>query len=184
MVLGGLISVVGTVLFAIAATRPDTGYYDFALCFVLGSVGGGMAYVAWMASFTETVEKRNPALIAHGLAIWGWLVRITVCVSFFVLPYVVSSMNTLVNAPVTVAQAKAAQAAGHAPPPAVLHQLAKIQKAATATPHQWQHWWWVCIAAELVFVVLMLPLAGRWSPRAARADIERHRQEVGELTTR
>jgi MFS family permease len=184
MVVGTVIAAVATYVFLTRTTHPHTSYSALATIVSVLAVGLGIAYAPWMAAFTETVEKRNPALIAHGLAIWGWLVRITVCVSFFVLPYVVSSMNTLVNAPVTVAQAKAAQAAGHAPPPAVLHQLAKIQKAATATPHQWQHWWWVCIAAELVFVVLMLPLAGRWSPRAARADIERHRQEVGELTTR
>ncbi len=32
-----------------------------------------MAYTPWMASFTEIVEARNPALTATGLAIWGWI---------------------------------------------------------------------------------------------------------------
>ena len=36
----------------------------------------GVAYTPWMASFTETVEARNPALTATGLAIWGWIVRV------------------------------------------------------------------------------------------------------------
>ena len=42
------------------------------------SLGLGIAYTPWMASFTETVEARNPALIATGLAIWGWIIRIVV----------------------------------------------------------------------------------------------------------
>ena len=44
-----------------------------------------MAYVAWMASFTETVEKHNPAATATGLAIWGWILRLVVTVSLAVL---------------------------------------------------------------------------------------------------
>jgi ACS family D-galactonate transporter-like MFS transporter len=68
MIVGALISLLGVALFAAAATRPDTGYLTFALYFVLMSFGGGVAYVAWMAAFTETVEKRNPAATATGLA--------------------------------------------------------------------------------------------------------------------
>lgn len=182
MIVGTVIAVVMTYIFMTRATHPHTSFTTLAVIVSLLAVGLAIAYAPWMAAFTETIEKRNPALMAHGLAIWGWLVRITVCVSFFVLPYVVSSMNTLVNAPVTIAQAKAAAAAGQAPPPAVLAELAKIKQAAHDTPDQWQHWWWVCIAAEVVFVVLMLPLIGRWSPKAARADIEAHEEEVRQLT--
>jgi hypothetical protein len=60
-----------------------------------------------MASFTETVEARNPALTATGLAIWGWVVRVTVFVAFMVLPVVVSSVTPLFNYGATV-QADAA----------------------------------------------------------------------------
>ncbi|MEU1180837.1 MFS transporter [Streptomyces sp. NPDC005820] len=97
MVLGGLISVVGTVLFALAATHPSTGYHTFALYFVLGSVGGGMAYVAWMASFTETVEKHDPAATAVGLAVWGWTLRLVVTFSLVVLTFIVPATSTLVE---------------------------------------------------------------------------------------
>nr|WP_246325094.1 MFS transporter [Petropleomorpha daqingensis] len=95
MILGTLISLVGGILFATAST--DTSYYSFALYFVLSSVGGGMAYVAWMASFTETVEKHNPAATATGLAIWGWLLRLVVCVSLIVLTFVVPATSILVD---------------------------------------------------------------------------------------
>jgi hypothetical protein len=49
----------------------------------------GIAYAAWMASFTETVEAHNPALTATGLAVWGWLLRLVVTASFVALPRVV-----------------------------------------------------------------------------------------------
>ena len=56
-----------------------------------------MAYVAWMAAFTETVEKHNPAATATGLAIWGWTIRIVVTVSFASLTAVVPATTTLVD---------------------------------------------------------------------------------------
>jgi len=120
-----------------------------------------------MAAFTETIERRNPALTATGLAIWGWILRIVVCVAFFILPHVVTAMNKLVEAPAVLAQV---QAAGANPPPALLAEVAKIKTAAADGPHQWQTWWWICIVAEILFLGLMLPLIGRWSPKAAKAD--------------
>jgi hypothetical protein len=50
-----------------------------------------------MASFTETVEARNPALIATGLAIWGWIIRIVVFLAYLCLPLVVNTVTPLVN---------------------------------------------------------------------------------------
>jgi MFS family permease len=57
----------------------------------------GVAYSPWMASFTETVEDRNPAAIAAGLAIWGWIIRIVVSASFLLIPVVVSSVSPIVD---------------------------------------------------------------------------------------
>jgi MFS transporter, ACS family, D-galactonate transporter len=62
-----------------------------------------VAYTPWMASFTETVEARNPALTATGLAIWGWIIRVVVFVSFLIIPAVVNSVTPLVNYGGTVA---------------------------------------------------------------------------------
>jgi hypothetical protein len=68
----------------------------------------GIAYTPWMASFTETVEARNPALIATGLAIWGWIIRIVVAIGFLAVPFFVSSVTPLVDYGPTV-QAYAAK---------------------------------------------------------------------------
>jgi MFS family permease len=183
MVGGTVLAVIMTYVFLTRATHPHTS--AAALTWIVGlmAVGLAIAYAPWMAAFTETVEARNPALMATGLAVWGWLVRVVVCLSFFVLPYVVSSMNTLVNSPVAVAQAKAAAAQGQPPPPAVLAELAKIKQAAADAPHQWQHWWWICIVAELLFLGLMLPLVGRWTPKAARADLDAHEHDLRKVPT-
>ena len=48
-----------------------------------------MAYVAWMAAFTETVEKHNPAATATGLAVWGWMLRLVVTAAFALLTVIV-----------------------------------------------------------------------------------------------
>ena len=53
--------------------------------------------MTWMAAFTETVEKHNPAATATGLAVWGWIIRIVVTFGFAILPAVVPATNTLVN---------------------------------------------------------------------------------------
>jgi len=55
-----------------------------------------------MASFTETVEARNPALTATGLAIWGWIQRVVVFASFLVIPIVINSVTPLVTYGATV----------------------------------------------------------------------------------
>ncbi len=57
----------------------------------------GVAYAPWMASFTETVERRNPALTATGLAVWGLVIRIVIAVSVFFVPHVVNTVTTLVE---------------------------------------------------------------------------------------
>jgi ACS family D-galactonate transporter-like MFS transporter len=43
------------------------------------------------------VEARNPALTATGLAIWGWIIRIVVFVSYLFIPVVINSVTPLVN---------------------------------------------------------------------------------------
>jgi len=97
MIVGGLVSAVGVSLFAMRATQPQTGYYTFAWLLVIAAAGGGLAYCGWMASFTETVEKHNPAATATGLAVWGWTIRMIVTASLIALTFVVSAANVLVD---------------------------------------------------------------------------------------
>jgi MFS family permease len=174
MVVGTVIAVVMTIVFLTRATHPDTSYTSLAVIISLLAAGLAIAYAPWMAAFTETIERRNPALSATGLAVWGWLLRIVVTASLFFVPYVVGSMNTLVEAP---AYLEAAKQAGGSPAPALAAKLAEIQAAAVAAPGQWQVWFWICVVAEIAFIPLMLPLVGRWSPKAARAEVEAHERE-------
>lgn len=105
MLVGGVASLVMTATFAMLATRPDTSSTTFTWVFVGIAVFGGLAYAPWMASFTETVERHNPAATATGLAVWGWIVRIVVAVSTIFLPIVVSAVNPLVEHGAQVAAA-------------------------------------------------------------------------------
>ncbi len=97
MILGGVGAIVMTIIFLSRATHPHTSYYSFVLIISLLAGFLAVASAPWMASFTETVERRNPALTATGLAVWGWIIRVIVAVSTFVLPFVVSSMTPLVT---------------------------------------------------------------------------------------
>ena len=55
--------------------------------------------------YTETVEAKNPALVATGLALWGWILRLVVGISFIFLPLVITSVNPVVdNQPVRPAR--------------------------------------------------------------------------------
>src|SRR6266513_1810823 len=107
MVIGGVLAAVMTVIYLEQAGHHPS-YYSLAIMLALLSLGLGIAYTLWMASFTETVEARNPALIATGLAIWGWIIRIVVFAAYLTLPLVVNSVTPLVNYGATV-QAYATQ---------------------------------------------------------------------------
>jgi MFS family permease len=97
MIVGAVGSAVMTIIYLRDATAHHTSYYTLAWTVALLAVFTAIAFAPWMASFTETVERRNPALTAHGLAVWGWIIRATVAISLFVLPYVVSATNALVE---------------------------------------------------------------------------------------
>jgi MFS family permease len=230
MVVGTVLSLIAAAIFASAATNPDTSYHTFAWTFVLGAVGGGTAYVAWMAAFTETVEKVNPAATATGLAVWGWILRIVVTISFAALPAVVPATTTLVDKGTRVAEIVAAHpqevqvlntvdpgtlaavAAGDKgaaakavaelsqklsiPPETAVARLtavakvpkadiaylsangAKVQQAQKDNPGQWQTWWWICFAGQVMLLPAALLLTGRWSPRKAREDETAHEATV------
>ncbi len=96
MVLGGVCGAIMVVIYLQQAGHHP-GYYTLAVILALLSLSLGVAYTPWMASFTETVEARNPALIATGLAIWGWVVRVVVFVAFLIIPHVITSVTPLVN---------------------------------------------------------------------------------------
>ncbi|HYZ56624.1 MAG TPA: MFS transporter [Streptosporangiaceae bacterium] len=126
MVLGAVGAIVMTVIFGSLAGHPHTGYYTFVLVISLLSVFLAIAYAPWMASFTETVERRNPALTATGLAVWGWIIRAVIALSILVMPFVVSSMTPLV----TYGGQVAALSARYAPELATAKAIDPVTQAA------------------------------------------------------
>ncbi len=96
MVLGGVLAAVMTVVYLEQAGHHPS-YYELATILAIGAFFLGVAYAPWMASYTETVEARNPALIATGLAIWGWIVRVVIFIAFLIIPAVINSVTPLVS---------------------------------------------------------------------------------------
>jgi MFS family permease len=96
MLVGGIAAAIMVVIYLLQAGLQPS-YYTLAIILALLSFSLGVAYTPWMASFTETVEARNPALTATGLAIWGWIIRIVVFLSFLLIPVVINSVTPLVN---------------------------------------------------------------------------------------
>ena len=173
MLVGG----VGGMLFMVwwlelAGTHPSLATLISISC--AQSVLVGFAYTAWMASFTETVEARNPALTATGLAVWGWIQRLIIMLCFLALPRVIDTVTPLIMAPLTLAEYQATLAANAAPSADLLARLGEIKQAAATTAGQWQTWYWLCIAGVALFVLTIFTLRGRWSPAAAKADIDAH----------
>jgi MFS family permease len=97
MLVGAAACIVMTVFLILQVNHPHTGYYSNVLVVVLLAVAIGCAYAPWMAGYTEQVEWHNPALEATGLAVWGWILRIVVALSFLVLPWVITTSTTLVD---------------------------------------------------------------------------------------
>jgi MFS family permease len=101
MVIGGIATIVMIVIY-LEQAGGHPSYGTLALILATLSFFLGVAYTPWMASFTETVEARNPALTATGLAIWGWIQRVVVFLSFLLIPVVVHSVTPLVDYGATV----------------------------------------------------------------------------------
>ena len=95
MVFGGVGAIVMTIVFLNLGAKTSFATFSVVISFL--AVFLAIAYGPWMASFTETVEKRNPALTATGLAVWGWIIRVVIAISILILPSVVGSMTPLVT---------------------------------------------------------------------------------------
>jgi len=228
MILGAVGAITMTIIFLGKTSNAHTGYYSFVWIVSLLAVFLGVAFGPWMAGFTETVERRNPALTATGLAVWGWILRAMVALSAFVLPFVVASATPLVTygptaqaiaakfpqqiatleviqpkvidalaanssdiAAATTAVSEIHRALGVSSSQALTRLLAlktlpktdlsflqahgaQLSAAQQSNPSQWRRWWWVCVAGELVFMPLVLVMAGRWRPSSAKRDAEDH----------
>jgi MFS family permease len=145
MVVGAIGAIVMTIIFLNEGST--TSYGKIVLTISVLAAFLAIAYAPWMASFTETVEKHNPALIATGLAVWGWIIRVVVALSALILPIVVGSMTPLVTygaqtsayaaqyaAPLAFAQAHPdVVAAAKKVPPAVIADAQKVPASVIST---------------------------------------------------
>jgi MFS family permease len=225
MLVGALGSILVSITFLSKATHNNPSFASVAVLLVFVGIWGGAAFAPWMASFTETVERRNPALTATGLAVWGWILRLIVAASFLILPHLINTVTPLVqdgpsvqavdnqlNAkypqlgvelaahPETFASLAPYPNAAAIPQPVLakalttvgtqalteasspgakplLSYLAKyapnVQNAQKKSPHQWQHWLWICVGGQIFFIPMIFIMAGYWRPKEAQADIER-----------
>jgi MFS family permease len=97
MLVGALGAIAMLIVFLMQANNSNTGYYTLALIEVFLAMFLSITYAPWMAAYTETVEAKNPALVGTGLALWGWIIRLVVGISFIFLPIVINSVNPVVD---------------------------------------------------------------------------------------
>ena len=256
MLVGALGAIAMLIVFLMQADNANTGFYTLVVIEVFLAMFLAITYAPWMAAYTESVEAKNPALVGTGLALWGWIIRLVVGISFIFLPVVINSVNPVVdNQPlatttipgtntnaqqfllqhpqsVTFAQAHApllkvlsepqnvpiVTALAASPTPAnilkaekvlgtqvfgqlVLYetqlktlvlpyadqlnylfehqaQLTALQNGVSASPRQWQHWFWVSIGGMVLFIPTIFLIKGRWSPARAKRDKDEHDQRV------
>jgi len=256
MLVGAVGAIVTLIVFLNQSTHAHTSFYTLVIIEVILAAFLSLAYAPWMAGYTEMVEKKNPALVGTGLALWGWILRLVVGISFIFLPLVITSVSPIVDNqpvatqtipgtsysaqtflvahPASVAFAEAhatflgvlnepknasAVAALAASPTAAnlakvgiligpkntalllkystqltklvvpyqkelnylsAHQaaLTDLQNGLAKSPRQWQHWFWVCVGGMVLFIPTIWLNRGRWSPKRARQDENRHEQDV------
>jgi len=112
MLAGAVVSAAGVAMFAIATTHAGTNYYEFVAILLPIGIGSAFAFTAWMAAFTETVEKHNAAATVRGLAVFGATARSVVVVALLVLISFIPAASTLVGEGTQVAQAVAGRTPG------------------------------------------------------------------------
>lgn len=89
--LGGAIATMIVTLLFMSRMGQPTSATLMAIFLSLFGITIATAYVTWMASFTETLESINPALVATGLAVEAAILRFFVVVSTLGLPLVVGN---------------------------------------------------------------------------------------------
>ena len=60
------------------------------------------------------------------------------------------------------------------------NQLTALQNGVAKSAKQWQDWFWVCVAGMVLFIPTIFLNRGRWSPKKAREDEEKHEEDVAE----
>jgi MFS family permease len=71
--------------------KPGVSFTTMAIILSLMSTFLACAYGPWFASFTETLEAHNPALIATGTSLYGFATRAVAVPFGLVFPHIVGS---------------------------------------------------------------------------------------------
>jgi hypothetical protein len=160
-------------LFTQLATYPSTASIPPALLAqAVQAAGGGATGQAILATIAE-----NQSAITNVIAVAPQLTALA--------PYATQLSQIGANAQFfTQLQADAPQLAAlqkAAPELAFLqaHGAAVIQ-ASKDSPSQWQTWYWICVAACLLFILSVPMMRGRWSPSKAKSDELAHEAMVQE----
>ena len=59
-------------------------------------------------------------------------------------------------------------------------QLDSLLGGVAKSPKQWQHWFWVCVGGMILFIPTIFLSRGRWSPKKAKEDEEKHDADVAD----
>ncbi len=92
MVYGAVANIIIILLFISRIGQPTSPLF-MGILFALFGFTGPIAYVGWMAGYTETIEDINPALVATGIAVWGFLIRWVVVLSTLAFSFVVVNIK-------------------------------------------------------------------------------------------
>lgn len=157
IVVGGILTIIFE-LILLFNLGNDLSVAELSIIMGLMSASFGFAFVAFAAGFTETIESRNPALVATGLAIWGWIIRIFAFLSFVILPLIVTSATTLLLERNTHSRA--------------------FKLAMSAAYGEWRIWMWICVAGSIIFILTAPLHRGPWTRRRARQLMEEHDEQV------
>ncbi|RVX42542.1 OPA family glycerol-3-phosphate transporter-like MFS transporter [Nonomuraea polychroma] len=85
----GTVLTVATLAYFISLIGPGVSAAHVTVVFALLYLFMGVAYVPWMANFSENAEDVEPRLQGSALGIWGMVVRVMIVVLLIVSPLVV-----------------------------------------------------------------------------------------------
>jgi sugar phosphate permease len=89
--LGGCITTIIVTYIFITRIGVPTGSGLMIVFLSLFGITMAVGYVTWMAAYTETIEDINPALVATGMAVEGFILRMIVVISTLAFSFVVTN---------------------------------------------------------------------------------------------
>ena len=92
MLAGSLTTIVVTFLFIGRIGIPTSSGLMIIFLSLFG-ITMAVGYVTWMAAYTETIEDINPALVATGMAVEGFILRMVVVLSTLAFSFVVTNVQ-------------------------------------------------------------------------------------------